>query len=222
MVEVYIDDFMSLVIPISQEQLRHVATAVMTGIHDMFPPDNDDSNDPISKNKMIKEEGQYSNRKTLLGFDFDGSAKTMWLEAAKQEKLLTVLKGWVCSGKQGTGGIPFKEFELVVAKLRHAFTCILAGVRLLSPCNQVLKVQPPYVYLHRKARVLNAIEGCRTLLRESTREPTRCCKLTCGWPDFIGIVDASSHGLEGLSLGSFWGAHPRYSDGNGPRTSNHK
>ena len=28
MVEVYIDDFMSLVIPVSQEQLQHVATAV--------------------------------------------------------------------------------------------------------------------------------------------------------------------------------------------------
>jgi hypothetical protein len=75
MVEVYVNNFMSLVIPISQEQLQHVAAAVMTGIHDMFPPDNDDSNDPISKKKMIKEEGQYSTRKTLLGFDFDGSAK---------------------------------------------------------------------------------------------------------------------------------------------------
>jgi hypothetical protein len=62
-----VDDFMSLVIPISQEQLRHVTTAVMTGIHDVFPPDNDDSNDPISEKKMIKEEGQYSNRKTYWG-----------------------------------------------------------------------------------------------------------------------------------------------------------
>ncbi len=173
-----VDDFMSLVIPISQEQLQHVAMAVMTGIHVVFSPYNDDSNDPISEKKMIKEEGHYSNRKTLLGFDFDGSAKTMWLEAAKQEKLLTVLKGWVRSGKRGMAGILFKEFESVVAKLRHAFTCIPAGVGLLSPCNQVLKVRPPYVYLHRNARVLNAIEGCRTLLRESTREPTRQSR----WP----------------------------------------
>jgi hypothetical protein len=135
MVEVYVEDFMIFVIPISQEQLRHVMTAVMTGIHDVFPPDNDDSNDSISKKKLIKEEGQYSTRKTLLGFDFDGSAKIMWLEAALREKLLTILKGWVCSGKQGMAGIPFKEFESVVAKLRHAFTCIPAGVELLSPCN---------------------------------------------------------------------------------------
>jgi hypothetical protein len=98
-----------------------------------FPPDADDSNDPISEKKLLKCEGQHSTRKTLLGFNFDGSAKTMWLEVAKREKLLTVLKGWLCSSKQGTAGIPFNEFESVVAKLCHAFTCIPAGVGLLSP-----------------------------------------------------------------------------------------
>ncbi len=94
MVEVYVDDFMSLVIPISRDQLRHVATAIMTGIHDVFPPDCDNGNDPISERKFLKDDGRYSTRKTLLGFDFDESAKTMWLKAAKQVTLLTVLKGY--------------------------------------------------------------------------------------------------------------------------------
>jgi hypothetical protein len=105
-------------------------------------------------------------------------------------------------------GIPFKEFESVVAKLRHVLTCIPGGVGLLSPCNRVLKVQSPYVYLHQNARVLNAIEGCQTLLRESTREPTRCPELTCGWPDFIWIVDASSHGIGGVIFGELSGCKP--------------
>ncbi len=34
--EVYVDDFMSLVVPTSYEQLQHVATAVMRGIHDVW------------------------------------------------------------------------------------------------------------------------------------------------------------------------------------------
>ncbi len=113
------------------------------GIHDVFPQDADDSNDLISEKKLLKCKDQYSTRKTLLGFNFDGSAKTMWLEAAKWEKLLTVLKGWIRSGKRGTAGIPFNEFESVVARLRHAFTCIPAGVGLLLLCNWILKVQPP-------------------------------------------------------------------------------
>jgi hypothetical protein len=56
-VGVYVDDFMSCVIPISQEQLRHVSTAVMTGIHDVFPTDADDSNDPISEKKTETARG---------------------------------------------------------------------------------------------------------------------------------------------------------------------
>ena len=50
--EVYVDNFMSIVIPTSREQLEHVATAIMTGIHDVFPADIVDSNDPISKKKL--------------------------------------------------------------------------------------------------------------------------------------------------------------------------
>ncbi len=51
MVKVYVDDFMSIVILVSWEQLWHVAAAVMMGIHDVFSPDAEDSNDPISKKK---------------------------------------------------------------------------------------------------------------------------------------------------------------------------
>jgi hypothetical protein len=81
-VKVYVDNFMSLVIPVSREQLRHIANAIMHGIHDVFPPDEVDSNDPISEKKLTKGEGRYKTRKTLLGFDFDGEGKTMWLKSA--------------------------------------------------------------------------------------------------------------------------------------------
>ena len=57
MVEVYVDNFMSLAIPVSQEQLRHVANAIMHGIHGVFPPDKVDSNDPISERKLRQGEG---------------------------------------------------------------------------------------------------------------------------------------------------------------------
>jgi hypothetical protein len=52
MVEVYVDNFTSLVIPVSREQLCHVANAIMHGIHDVFPPEVVDSNDPISEKNL--------------------------------------------------------------------------------------------------------------------------------------------------------------------------
>ena len=39
------------------------------------------------------------------------------------------------------------------------------------------------------------------MLRESTWEPTRCRELTFGWPDYIGMVVASCHGVGDFVVG---------------------
>jgi hypothetical protein len=195
--EVYVDYFMSIVIPTSQEQLEHVATAIMTGIHDVFPADIVDSNDPISEKKLLKGEGQYSLFKMLLGFDFDGKRKIMWLEEEKRAKLLTILHSWLQASSLNRG-IPFGEFESVIAKVRHVFTALPGGRGLLSPCNRLLKKRPPVVY---NASLYELISNCRMIFRESTSRPTRCRELVAGWPDFIGVVDASSHGVGGVIIG---------------------
>jgi hypothetical protein len=77
LVEVYVDDFIPMAIATSQEQLEQVANAVMHGIHDVFPADETDSEDPISFKKLLKKEGQWALQKDCLGFTFDGAAKTM-------------------------------------------------------------------------------------------------------------------------------------------------
>jgi hypothetical protein len=101
--EVYIDNFMGLVIPTSRAQLEHVAMAVMTGIHDVFPANIIDGNNPTLGKKLLNGEGQYSLFKTLLGFDFDGKCKTMWLEDEKgpsSSPLCTVGSGWAITTKK--------------------------------------------------------------------------------------------------------------------------
>ena len=99
----------------------------MTGIHEVFPVDDNHSNDPISEKKLKQLDGEYGTTKTILSFDFDGLAKMLWLEDAKRAHLLTVLHGWLRLSRTGTGGIPFKEFESVIAKIRQALTAIPAG-----------------------------------------------------------------------------------------------
>ena len=191
--KVYVDDFVSLVIPSSREQLRHVSTGTMTEIHDVFPADEIDSNDPISNKKLKQLDGEYSTTKSIIGFDFDGIEKTIWLEEAKRAHLLTLLHGWIRSSRTGSCGIPFKEFETVVAKIRHAFTAIPVGRGLLTPCNKLLQSKPRLVYLQCTPVLWAAIMGCRTLLRELSDSPTCCRELVGGWPDYIGMCDASSH-----------------------------
>ena len=111
------------------------------------------------------------------------------------------MRGWTRTGRRGTAGIPFNEFESTVQRIRHAFTCNPMGSGLLSLCNRMLKLKPSYVYLNRNKQLLTSLEGCRTLLRESTKDPTRCSQLIQGWPDFIGFVDASGHGAGGVIIG---------------------
>jgi hypothetical protein len=178
--EVYIDNFMSIVIPTSQEQLLHVATAVMTGIHDVFPANAVNANNPISEKKPLKGEGQYSLSKTVLGFNFDGRNKTLWLEEEKRAKLLTILHSWVWSEKLNRG-IPFKEIESVVARLRHAFIALPGGKGLLSPCNRLLKLRPQVVYLHRNEPLHSAISNCRIYQSNNALLRTGCRVARLHW-----------------------------------------
>jgi len=89
----------------------------------------------------------------------------------------------------------FAKFRSVVAKIRHAFVAIPNGIGLLSPCNAVLRKEPPMVYFHRNKPLLETLTDIRVLLRESICTPTLCKELVTGWPDYVTIVDASGHGV---------------------------
>jgi hypothetical protein len=105
--EVFVDNFMLLIIPATKEEMLHVVTAVMTGIHNMFPEAKDNNNDPISLKKMKKGESQLSTRKMLLGFKFNGNKKTLWLKHDKRDKLLHTLYQWLRLSCKQNAGIPF-------------------------------------------------------------------------------------------------------------------
>ena len=81
------------------------------GIHDVFPPSEDDSTDPILNQKLRKGEGTFETSKCLLGFEFNGVEKTIWLEDAKWASLLQILHQWIRGAVKGKRGIPFAEFE---------------------------------------------------------------------------------------------------------------
>jgi hypothetical protein len=139
MLEVYMDDFISCIISTSKQQIKHVARSILHGIHDVFPPSVDDERDPISLKKLQKGNGTYDTTKCLLGFEFNGVKKTMWLEETKRATLLTILHQWIRGATKSCRGIPFVEFKSVTSKLRHTFTALREGRGLLSPCNWVIQ-----------------------------------------------------------------------------------
>ena len=81
MLEVYMDDYIVLAIPRIQDQLNHVANAIMSRIHDVFLPEKDDTKNKISLKKILKKEAAWAIIKNVLGFEFDGNPgkHTIWL-----------------------------------------------------------------------------------------------------------------------------------------------
>jgi len=193
----YVDDYLSMAVATSQQQLNHISTALMNGVHDVFPPASDDDQDSLSLKKLKRGEGAWALRGDVLGFSTYGGVgpKSIWLAEDKRDKLLVILHRWIRAGRTGHSGVEFSEFRSVVAKIRHAFVAIPNGIGLLSPCNAVLRKEPPMVFFHRNKPLLEAVVDIRVLLRESICAPTLCRELVTGWPDYVAIVDASGHGV---------------------------
>ena len=195
------DDFIALAIPATTNDLDHIATATMMGIHDVFPEDPaQPEEDPISHRKMLQGEAAWATVKDILGLTFDGNNKTIWLSSDKRDSLLHTLDLWVRSARTSCG-VPFDEFQSTLSKLQHAFLTIPAGRGLLSPFYAILATAPKRVFLARNIDLRNAVVDCRTFLRETVSSPTLCRNLIAGYPDYVGITDASAHGIGGVIIG---------------------
>ena len=75
MKEVYVDDYISLAMAWSKQDLGHIANATMHGMHSVFPASAVDSKDPISEKKMIDKDGQWRVRRDVFGSTFDRVGK---------------------------------------------------------------------------------------------------------------------------------------------------
>ena len=90
------DEYIVLSIPRRQAQLHYVANAVMTGINDVLPLDNDDDEDAISL-KIFLKEGAWASFRNVLGFKFDGNPgeRTIWLTDYLRTNILAKLQKWI-------------------------------------------------------------------------------------------------------------------------------
>jgi len=89
LMEVYMDDFVGLAQVLTPEQLIQFTRAVLHGIHTIFPPlgpSEAQDDEPIAIKKLKQGDGLWDTRKEILGWLFDGIARTMQLPAEKIEK----------------------------------------------------------------------------------------------------------------------------------------
>ena len=108
MLEVYMDDYIALAIPRSQDQLHHVAKSIIKGINDVFNPNKDDKEDAISLKQILKKESAWEIIRNVLGFEFDGKPGeyTIWLTEYRRTNILTKLKKLIREGEHRKKGYP--------------------------------------------------------------------------------------------------------------------
>ncbi len=92
--EVYMDDYIATIIPTSKAQIIYVTRGILLGIHDVFPPSNDDSKDPILAKKLQKGDGTFESNKCILGFDLMATEKQCgWKEKRGRHYFQSYING---------------------------------------------------------------------------------------------------------------------------------
>ncbi len=206
---VFVDDFISLVIPRSQGDLDHVASAILNGIHDVFPPnDTDDNEDPTSLKKLLKGDGAWDVVKEILGWVFDGDAKTIELAPEKVTERLAIVEECLTAARTGRA-IPMAKFQKVVGKLRDTAIGIPAGLGLMSPLNAALSNDSDYVRIGKETPLFYCLSDWKFLIKVAVKEPTKCRELVAADnPEYGGLVDSSKHGVGGVVFGINKACHP--------------
>ena len=115
--EVYVDDFIAVAVPHSEEDLNHLSRALLHAIRDMFSASQEEpKEDSVALKKLKKMDGAWAVRKDILGWVLDGKAKTMELTEEKKDELMR-LTTQALRAKQG---VPFNKFEKILGKMRRA------------------------------------------------------------------------------------------------------
>ncbi|KAL7546104.1 hypothetical protein ACHAWF_009437 [Thalassiosira exigua] len=158
--EVYVDDFMILAVATAKEQLRHVPAAVMTGIHDIFPPaflfrsqfPSGKGQEPV----CAPERAPWFRVRRGGTHPVARGGKTRGPPAHPQR-----VDTW---GHDWPRRHPIHDLRLGRPKATPRVHGPPQRQGAAPPCNRVCALQPPVVYLHHNKALLEAIHDARTLL----------------------------------------------------------
>lgn len=155
------DDFILMSQCQSKQDMILISRKVLHAIHTVFPPPNitgHNGDDPISVKKLIEGEGLWEYRKTILGWIFDGIARSIELPEKKVKEILQELK---TIGRKRN--IPLERYQKILGRLRHAAIGIPTGKGLFTPLYIALKSNPKIVHLNKD--IVLALRDWRTLIK---------------------------------------------------------
>ena len=197
LIEVYIDDFILITQSTNKPHLLHVARTALHAIDDIFPgPDITGSTmqPPISY-KKLQEEGVWATTNEILGWQFDGTHRTIQLPPHKADLLLKMIKD-IRRKKQ----LPFKDFQKLHGKLQFLTVALPLGKPFMGPLDTVIATAAAQnrTYIRITDTLRQHLHEWSSLTRLLKSRPTHVCELIEHNPGYRGFVDASRWGVGGV------------------------
>ena len=116
-----------------------------------------------------------------------GIRATVWHSPSRGTTVLLELRRLLRVRK----GVPFKDLDRLVGKLRHAAIGIPEGRAIMGPVNIFLARKPTRIFWDRCPAVRRALQDWATLIREAAAEPTHVRELVPGPASYKGTLDAA-------------------------------
>lgn len=126
----------------------------------------------------------------------------MELPTAKINAIIKELCKMIC-----LPAIPFKPFEKIAGKLRHAAIGLPVGRGICAPFNRTLAVHPKMVAPGKNGKVHGVFQDWKHLLLEMKSRPTHVNKLVLQKISDIGNMDASGIGAGGVLVSTSGAYH---------------
>ena len=200
--EVYIDDFIGLIQSTDSDHLLRLSRTILSAITNVFPPPeitNSSMGPPVSVKKLVAE-GTWETRKEILGWLFDGIARTIELPENKGRTIRTETKRLLRSKDKH---VPLRDFQQVHGKLQFTAIAIPCGKPLLGPLDQAIAIAGQrnvnYVMITDDVRL--CLSDWIALIRQLGKRPTHVKELVLHAAAYQGFVDASKWGVGGVWFG---------------------
>jgi hypothetical protein len=198
LLQVYVNDFCYAAT--QSEDGAHIPTirrAAIHGIHAIFPPTlvtkHEDGKEPISAKKLAAGDGNFTTKKEMIGFMFDGVKRTVHLPPAKASAYIKETRVML---RQKT--VPLKKLQMLVGKLWHALTILPVAKGFFSPLNDEMRGSPKLIGLGADSEVRRALEDLISLMHLLSSRLTHVCKLEPDMPHHAGYHDAAAEGTGGV------------------------
>jgi hypothetical protein len=194
--DVYVDD--EIVLGQGSSARLHRLRNILLHVNDAVLRPNDAADrarlraEPISEKKLLKGDGNWSTRKTILGWVVDTVAKTISLPPHRSDRLLSIL-----SDLHGRRRVSTRKWHRLLGELRSMCLALPGGPGLFSHLQAAFRTADKK-RVRITPSVQQALDDWRILAHSVTSRPTHLHELFPGPATFVGAHDASLQGMGGI------------------------